>query len=337
MPSRAAGTKPPGAIECRGVVVMILLRDFGVARCNEIIRIDFNSRSTFVEVFMLVEIKVFIIVEVEFFSNNLKRKLKIAVELPSELIIQILSWLPSKSLLRSEHQYLHLRFGFGYHKMSDDYKVIRVAYVRGGGSIVTPHVQIYTVKTAIWREVVFPNDLPFFIFSNYSQVFLNGSIHWVVIDRSILRCSILTFDMSTEFFGEIEFPKSLGDQDPRGIKLAVVDDSLAMIYSTRSSKPWWSSSSYKIWTMKDYKNPISWTMIYKVCYPENDVGRALGLTNNGDLITVESTEGDVMICNQEGWNSVYDSCSDIDSEYTFVERYQESLALLDDGEVDDEV
>ncbi|KAI3739409.1 hypothetical protein L2E82_29813 [Cichorium intybus] len=206
---------------------------------------------------------------------------------------EIIDWNPSirrkltliiPMYLRSEHQYLDLRFGFGYHKMSDDFKVVRFAYVHGSVSIITPHVQIYKVKTAIWREVVFPNDLPFFIFSDCSQI------------------------------------------------------SFAMIYSTRSSKPWWSSSSYKIWTMKDYKNMISWTMTYKVGYPENDVGRALGLRNNGDLITVESTEGDVMICNQEGWNSVYGSYSEnIDSEHTFVERYHESLALLDGGDLDDEV
>ncbi|KAI3739404.1 hypothetical protein L2E82_29808 [Cichorium intybus] len=186
---------------------------------------------------------------------------------------------------RSEIPDLPLRFGFGYHITSDDYKVVRLSHGYLHESITT--FQIYTVKTAIWREVVFPNDLPLFVFCKHS-VFVNGSVHW----------------------------------------LAVVWDSLAIIddYCT-----------YKIWVLKDYNNPISLTMIYKVEFPQINVARALGLTNNGDLIMVGYKAGDVMICNRDRCYSVYGSCSEgIDSNYTFVERYQESLALLDHGEFDDE-
>ncbi|KAI3739405.1 hypothetical protein L2E82_29809 [Cichorium intybus] len=195
---------------------------------------------------------------------------------------------------RSELPDLDLLFGFGYHITSDDYKVVRLSYDRHHELITTFYVQIYTVKNAIWREVIFPNDLPSGILSKYS-VFVNGYVHW----------------------------------------LAVVGDSLAIIrhYMTVSS------SSYEIWVMEDKNNQITlaMSMIYKVEYTLNNAGRALGLTNNGYLIMVGCTEGDVKICNQEGGFSVYGSCRErIDSKYTFVERYQESLALLDHGELDDD-
>ncbi|KAI3511216.1 hypothetical protein L1887_18362 [Cichorium endivia] len=311
-----------------------------------------------------------------------------AVELPSELIVQILSWLPSKSLLQcrsvceswlsliSSTQFSHMHLQ-NFNQLNSRYLVrrrfiqkeefavhfddhnftldtsspIKFPYnfnLSGTGllsfeiiglshdclleSIITKsQAQIYTVKTAIWREVVFPNDLPSFVFVNHS-VFLNGFVHWVAYYWTSSDCSILTFDMSKELFGEIKLPKSFDYQDIWGQRLAVVGDSLAIIdnFNTLSC-----SCSYKIWVLKDYNNPISLTMRYTVEFYDY-VARALGLTNNGDLIMVGYNEGDVMICKREGYCcSVYGSCSEgIDSHYTFVERYQESLVLLDHGELD---
>ncbi|XP_023755004.3 F-box protein CPR1 [Lactuca sativa] len=240
---------------------------------------------------------------------------------------------------RSELLDLDIYFCFGYLALSDDYIVLRIAKDRGLSSITTTHVQIYTVKTAIWRELVFPKDLSSSIVSSISQVFVNGSVHWVACEDiySATPLSILTFDMSTELFGKIHLPDFLVHLDLFQMKLAVVLDSLAVIYCCRYSAPWNTSCAYEIWAMKEYKKPSSWTMLCKVSFPNNDVGSPLGLTNNGNLITVGSKEGDVMICNWKRSYTLYGPCSkDDDSKYTFVERYNESLALLDHGELDDE-
>ncbi|KAJ9535306.1 hypothetical protein OSB04_un001585 [Centaurea solstitialis] len=227
---------------------------------------------------------------------------------------------------------LHLVLGFGYDTVSDDYKVVRVAY-DGLFFSSRPHVEIYTVKTAVWRVVTFPDDLHcFFICPNQSQVFFNGSVHWIASSDpmpDVSRYSIMTFDMSTEGFGEIEFPKDLPLLPTTKVVVTVVGEFLGVIYTCGFNPSWSRSSNHVIWAMKEYKNPASWTIMHNLDYPDKNVGRVLHVRNNGDLIT-ESGCGDLTIYNRETCHYVYTSSMTIMLEDTlFVDRYQESLALLD--------
>ncbi|KAJ9535307.1 hypothetical protein OSB04_un001586 [Centaurea solstitialis] len=227
---------------------------------------------------------------------------------------------------------LHLVLGFGYDTVSDDYKVVRVAY-DGLFFSSRPHVEIYTVKTAVWRVVTFPDDLRcFFICPNQSQVFFNGSVHWIASSDpmpDVSRYSIMTFDMSTEGFGEIELPKDLPLLPTTKVVVTVVGEFLGVIYTCGFNPSWSRSSNHVIWAMKEYKNPTSWTIMHNLDYPDKNVGRVLHVRNNEDLIT-ESGCGDLTIYNHETCHYVYTSSMRIMLEDTlFVDRYQESLALLD--------
>lgn len=225
---------------------------------------------------------------------------------------------------------LTLVFGFGYCKMSDDYKVVRLAYDRSNLT-GRPEVEIYTVKTAIWQAVGFPQDFPcYHILSDCSQVFFNGSVHWLAADLGVSHCSILTLDMSTNLFGEIQLPKYLMHYSSMGVTLTVVGDSLGVIYSSRPSAV--GSSTYKIWAMKEYKKPSSWTMIYDVHYPDTDLGRPLRLRYNGDLVT-ESRRCNLTICNKEAGSYTVGGCccKGVKLWSISIDRYHESLALLDVG------
>ncbi|XP_024984658.1 F-box/kelch-repeat protein At3g23880-like isoform X2 [Cynara cardunculus var. scolymus] len=226
---------------------------------------------------------------------------------------------------------LILVLGFGYDTTSDDYKVVRVAN-DGLFFFARPHVEIYTVKTAVWRAVTFPDDLRCFsILPNQSQVFFNGSLHWIACDPmlEVSDYSIMTFDMSTELFGEIQLPNDLELESMTEVVVTVVEEFLGVIYSCRHSSSWWGSSTYVIWAMKEYKNPATWTKMHTMYYPDEDVGRALQVRSNGDLITV-SNYGDVTIYNREMCHYVYTSSMGLMlADSIFFERYQESLALLD--------
>ncbi|KAI3697293.1 hypothetical protein L6452_30204 [Arctium lappa] len=238
----------------------------------------------------------------------------------------------------SDMEDLLLVFGFGYDKMYDDYKVVRLAYddcsITRPQASVALHVEVYNVKSAIWRAVGFPHDLHCFsILPNWSQVFFDGSIHWIACDLTpgVSCCSIMTFDINTELFAEIQLPESLVQESAMSLEIAVVRESLSVIYSSRRSHsfPWSGPSTYKIWAMKEYKNPASWTMIYNMHYPTKDVGRVLRLRNNGDMIT-GSRYGDLMIHTDNVAYCVYASCTGfIIEDSIFIDIYQESLALLD--------
>ncbi|KAI3697294.1 hypothetical protein L6452_30206 [Arctium lappa] len=324
-----------------------------------------------------------------------------AVQLPDELIVEILSFLPAKSLLRCRlvckswlslinstkfklmhlHNFNHLNprylvrsldycvskecldtiilwnpsirrkltlpmlhsvefeesfavLGFGYDKISDDYKVVRLNYV--SNSFIRPQVEVYTVKTGIWREVMFPDNLRcFYIYSDSSRVFSNGSVHWIASDRTpgVSHYSILTFDISTELFGEIQVPEFLAKEF---LMVFTVGESLAVIHPCDLNFDGLKSgSTYLAMVMKEYKNPASWTMMYYMHYSELNLGKPLRLRNNGDMI-VELENRDMVIFNHNEGYCVYafrDGVEDKDFDCrTFVDRYQESLALLDVGD-----
>nr|KAJ0228653.1 hypothetical protein LSAT_V11C100034620 [Lactuca sativa] len=74
-------------------------------------------------------------------------------------------------------------FGFGYCKISDDYKVFRLVC---NGIAFLDRPMIYTVKTATWKTIRFSQDsISCRILGDRSHVFLNGSVHWLAGDREI--------------------------------------------------------------------------------------------------------------------------------------------------------
>lgn len=246
---------------------------------------------------------------------------------------EILLWNPSirRKVSLTPPSYrpeLTLVFGFGYCANSNDYKVVRLAYDRSN-LIDRPEVEIYTVKTAIWKPIEFPQDSPcYHILSDCSQVFFNGSIHWLATDLGVSHCSILTMDMSTNLFGEIQLPEYLVNYSSMGVTLTAVGDSLGVIYSNRCTVV--GSSTYKIWVMKEYKKPTSWTLIYDVHYPDTDLGRPLKLRDNRDLVT-ESRRCNLSIYNRESGCYTVDGCcrKGVKLWSISIDKYEESLALLD--------
>ncbi|KAJ9536011.1 hypothetical protein OSB04_un000827 [Centaurea solstitialis] len=81
----------------------------------------------------------------------------------------------------------------------------------------------------------------------------------------------------------------------------------------------------------EYKYLTSWTLTYNMHYSDIDVGKLLELRNKGDMI-MESRDGNMIIHNYSGCAS----CICARYEYkmdctTYVEKYQESLTLLDIG------
>ncbi|KAJ9558602.1 hypothetical protein OSB04_013216 [Centaurea solstitialis] len=225
--------------------------------------------------------------------------------------------------------------GFGYDKMSDDYKVVRLAYNDYG--FTGPRVEVYAVKTGIWRKVMFPHGWRrFYIHYNWTQVFSNGCVHWIASDSNWSHNSIMTFDITTELFGEIPLPVDLVKEHLTTIMVSLVGESLAVTYYNglinclvKGKKM--ASSTYKIWVMKEYNNPTSWTLIYNMHFPDADMGKPLKLRNKGDMI-MESRDGNIIVYNCSGYASCI--CSGHESGWhcrNYVDKYEESLALLDVG------
>ncbi|KAJ9558806.1 hypothetical protein OSB04_013420 [Centaurea solstitialis] len=225
-----------------------------------------------------------------------------------------------------------LVLGFGYDKMSDDYKLVRLVYTHYRKP--RPRVEVYAVKTDIWRKVMFPDDLRCsYIDCSWSQVFSNGCVHWIASDSKQSHNSIMTFDTSTEVFGEIMLPDDLLEVEVSTMMLSLVGESLAVTYyDTLTNRARMASSTYKTWVMQEHKNPTSWKMIYDMHYPDVDMGKPLKLRNKGDMI-MESSDRNIFVYNYYSGYAcrIYPGNEPTVSCWTYVDNYQESLALLDVG------
>ncbi|KAJ9558808.1 hypothetical protein OSB04_013422 [Centaurea solstitialis] len=234
-----------------------------------------------------------------------------------------------------ENSYVVL--GFGYDKASDDYKVVSLTYDQFSSNIrpKASVAEVYSVKTGIWREVMFPNNLTcFYIQSDWSRIFSNGSVHWIASNPNWSHYSIMTFDMNTELFEEIQLPKFLAEK--HFLRISVVGESLAVIRSSCLNFDGLRSegSTYTVMVMKEYKNPASWTTLYHVHYKDVEVGKPLRLRNNRDMI-VELDNRDIIMFNHDEGFYVYvlhDGEEEDSDHRTYVDVHQESLALLDVGD-----
>nr|XP_043611918.1 putative F-box protein At3g16210 [Erigeron canadensis] len=163
-------------------------------------------------------------------------------------------------------------YGFGFDPIVDDYKILKISYSLSGQWTSS----VYAVKTGIWSEISSTPTTTSFSTEVSRSCFLNGALHWLV--KRIIRydhmsmtyLNILTFDLSTHVFGEIELPKRNWESG----HLIIIEGCLAAS-SSRDGK-------CLIWIMREY----NWSVFF--VFGLNVIGRDLQVlpfsTNDKDLM-----------------------------------------------------
>lgn len=219
--------------------------------------------------------------------------------------------------------------GFGFDVENNEYKVVRIAYVLGDyGYLVPPKVEVYALSKGNWRTV--EGEIPKNCVVEYfwSQVFINGNVHWVAYrnmgKQDKVVNFIMLFNMNLEVFDEMQIPHALENELPINLNAVVLEDSIAIVqYDERVC-----SKSCCIWIMKKYGDIESWRKQYNVDL-EGGLGMILGLRTNGDLLLTANNRGLV------SYNPVTGTCVDLGlfgtKDSFYVDTYFESLALLVEG------
>ncbi|KAK1368155.1 F-box protein interaction domain protein [Heracleum sosnowskyi] len=95
--------------------------------------------------------------------------------------------------------------GFGYDRVNDDYKVVKIAecYLQFRGIMAI----VYSLKTNSWKRI---QNVPVYNkirFSGKWGMFASGALHWLAIKNPV-NCSdiIVGFDLGLEQFKEVPFP-----------------------------------------------------------------------------------------------------------------------------------
>ncbi|KAL7591683.1 hypothetical protein Lser_V15G35134 [Lactuca serriola] len=63
--------------------------------------------------------------------------------------------------------------GFGFDSISEDYKIVRLSYVKD-------HSFVYAVKSGTWCEIASPKHENQIHSVHYDSMFFNGVLHWVI-------------------------------------------------------------------------------------------------------------------------------------------------------------
>ena len=158
---------------------------------------------------------------------------------------------------------LHQTFGFGYEPMTDDYKLVRLMNLHDcHNKTVPPLVEIYTLRTGIWRFITAPD--PRYTMKYWSSsVLVCGALHWVTHTprhQGDFCNVIMSFNMKDEAFGEVGMPKSLQELEDLIVTVALIDGLLALVPCTGFG----IEPSHAVWVMKEYGVVDSWTKLFDV-------------------------------------------------------------------------
>ncbi|KAL8145653.1 hypothetical protein AgCh_003700 [Apium graveolens] len=193
--------------------------------------------------------------------------------------------------------------GFGFCPVMNDYKVVRVVYVKDLVKdsmfkfTVPPEVQIYSLSAGSWRNVNAGAPSCYMVEYTWSQVFVFGSVHWVAFRKlgdSGFRNLIVSFHMGDEVFREVMLPDSLANDTVYDLSVSVFGDSLAALKYSKVI----GQESCCVWVMREYGAAESWTKLYTISVPgltrticfRKDGGVILSLSNN-ELVSYDPVTG----------------------------------------------
>ncbi|KAL1560701.1 F-box/kelch-repeat protein-like protein [Salvia divinorum] len=210
-------------------------------------------------------------------------------------------------------------------------KVVRLVYCRKHydyGFGVPPQVEVFSLGAGNWRTVFGLNIKLRILEFMWSQVLLNGVVHWLgyepiddanSIDNSS-RSSILAFEMDNEVFGEVMLPDVLASEDVTSMCLFASEGSLALVkYSVD-----FEGKACDVWIMKEYGVRASWTKLYRIDLVEG-FERVVGFKYGEALLALKGQE--LVAYNPESMRSrnlgIYGTPRSF-----YIDNYVESLLLL---------
>ncbi|KAJ8534871.1 hypothetical protein K7X08_016599 [Anisodus acutangulus] len=218
--------------------------------------------------------------------------------------------------------------GFGANN-DDDYKLVRLVYNINDDVVsrysIPPEVEIFSLNSGVWRRVIGVGVKHCMVEFMWSQVFLNGAVHWIAYDvdptNSGVRSSVMAFSVADEVFKEIMLPEGLVGEIAMNLSVMVFEGSLAVVKYEREI----DGGSCEVWVMKSYGGLESWSRLYRVNLVE-DMEKVVGFRCNGEVLF--STRGNDMVLYDPSSGDKKDLGIRGSARSFYVQNYVESLVLL---------
>ncbi|KAJ0651029.1 putative F-box domain-containing protein [Helianthus annuus] len=235
--------------------------------------------------------------------------------------------------------------GFGVCRETSDPKIVKITYIyrfRNMESVtsIPQQVEVFTLSTGAWRSLNSSN-LPrkSIIFGSEDGVCVDGVFYWLATDRSTVDDEIeaynmiISFDMTSEEFGEVNLPDSFVYSGSMwNLYIYNLKESLALVEHIAEV----DNLVYSVWMMEDGV-PKSFTKLYtnSIHLPDATINRVVEFTRSGEPV-MEVTKDD----GESSWLVGYEPNSKeirnlgmllgIDEGgFFYAHSYMETLLLLD--------
>ncbi|XP_076909985.1 F-box/kelch-repeat protein At3g06240-like [Bidens hawaiensis] len=208
----------------------------------------------------------------------------------------------------SEFEYV-----FGFDPVIDDYKILRITNSKYYSSYV------YTMKTHIWRAIASSPRMDSCMSSQHCL--FNGASHCVAFQYGGgYPHFIMKFDFTSEVFFEIELAEPSWEKSV----VSTIKGCLAVM-SSKDDSTW-------IWVMREYSNPASWSVAFKLNACQSNVADRFYIANDDLILLDHLCEGII------AYNPVTHEHSKLldfidSSRMVCMTMCMESLELLDMGTV----
>ncbi|XP_058785035.1 F-box/kelch-repeat protein At3g23880-like [Vicia villosa] len=170
---------------------------------------------------------------------------------------------------------VYMTFGFGYDRVSDNYKVV-VLYYSESNLLDTTKVKVHTLGTNFWKT----SESFRFGAVCYEQpgTYVCGTINWMAYTEWTRKgpLFIVSFDLGNDSYQKL-LPPDHTEISPDYLTLSVLRDCLCLI------------SDHHIWVMKEYGIQVSWTKLFSfscIQDPTKDysLSNALYIFEDGQLL-----------------------------------------------------
>ncbi|XP_076882900.1 F-box protein CPR1-like [Bidens hawaiensis] len=128
-------------------------------------------------------------------------------------------------------------YGFGVCPKTSDPKIVRIAHGPRQTSSMDRYAEVFTLSSGVWRRVLMNSQFKFLHFSIGHHAIIGGVIYWVAYEydhlsntiiMGLTRSRIISFDLESEEFGEVELPDSLVGPDYH-LYIAKLKESLVVL------------------------------------------------------------------------------------------------------------
>ncbi|KAF5803852.1 putative F-box domain-containing protein [Helianthus annuus] len=181
--------------------------------------------------------------------------------------------------------------GFGVCGKTIDPKIVKVTYIASWKDIesipdsIPSQVEVFTVSTGAWRRPYSCNLPRKSITFHYDQVVVDGVLYWIVSDRITTDGGfrslnlIISFDITSEEFREINLPDALAHHQPYKLSISKLKESLVVVQSYGEI----NDRVFFVWMMKDGV-PKSFTKMFTICTPDATIISVPGFRKSGEPI-----------------------------------------------------